>query len=232
MGSWRVVTWNIRGAAGPPLGDIAAELTALRPDVVALQEVRRGQAAALAAALGWHHAWARKHHPATPLLWWLAEGLALLAPTPLESVVRRSIAPGVSTWSFRHRIVLAATVARGSERLRVYDTHLASGAAPDERILQARRVAELVRAEAPDAAVVAGDLNAPGEVEVVRELRAAGLRDPGGGPTHPAASPRLRLDHVLVPEVAHVTEQQEAAGGERWAALSDHVPVLVELALG
>jgi endonuclease/exonuclease/phosphatase family metal-dependent hydrolase len=225
---WRILTWNLRGSHGPDLGLIADVIRERAPDVLALQEVRRGQAAALARLLGWQRTWARKHHPYTPLSWWTTEGLAIMSPYPLRDVVRRTISPGVSTWTFRHRIVVAATVVRPGGSLRLYDTHLAAHHQPDERIAQAGRVASLVADEAPALAVVAGDLNAPGEVEVIREFHSVGLRDPGGGPTNPAIMPRQRLDYVLVPEPAKVTSQWESPGGESWWELSDHVPVVVE----
>ena len=96
-----------------------------------------------------------------------------------------------------------------------------------ERIAQAARVASVVIADSAATRIVMGDLNAPGEVEVIRELRVAGLRDPGGGPTNPSIAPRQRLDYVLVPDTATVVEQHEPDGGEDWWAISDHLPVLV-----
>jgi endonuclease/exonuclease/phosphatase family metal-dependent hydrolase len=225
---WRILTWNLRGAGHPDLELVAGVIREHTPDVVSLQEIRRGQAKQLARLLGWRHAWARKHHPYTPFAWWLSEGLSIMSPHPSSDVHRRSIAPGVSTWSYRHRIVLATTISRGPDRLRLYDTHLAAHRAPDERIAQAGRVAALVSEEAAPLVVVAGDLNAPGEVEVIREFHRVGLRDPGGGPTNPSISPRARLDYVLVSERARVTGQWESPGGEWWWAISDHVPVVVE----
>jgi endonuclease/exonuclease/phosphatase family metal-dependent hydrolase len=224
---WRILTWNLRGSHRPDLGLVAEVIREHEPDVVALQEIRRGQARGLAGRLGWQHAWARKHHPYTPVAWWTTEGLAIASPHPLRDVVRRSLAPGVSTWTSRHRVVVAATVDGPVGALRVYDTHLAAHHRPDERIAQARRVADLVRAEAPPLAVVAGDLNAAGEAEVLREFHPVGLRDPGGGPTNPSISPRSRLDFVLVPERSRVTEQWESEGGQWWWSISDHVPVVV-----
>ena len=51
---------------------------------------------------------------------------------------------------------------------------------------EVERGGQRLRARRPlggaDLAVVAGDLNAPGEVEVIREFHPVGLRDPGGGP--------------------------------------------------
>jgi endonuclease/exonuclease/phosphatase family metal-dependent hydrolase len=227
---WRLLTWNLHGSAGPDIVAIASVIREYDPDVVLLQELRTGQARRLAAELEWQHRWARKHYPYTPLLWWTAEGLAVMSRHDLSDPVRRSISPGVSTWTHRHRIVLAVTARRADGDLRVYDTHLASHSAADERIAQARRVAGLIREEGRPLVAAGGDLNAPGEVEVIREFHPVGLRDPGGGPTNPATAPRQRLDYILVPEQSRVLEQQEPSGGERWAALSDHLPVLVEFA--
>ncbi len=225
---WRLLTWNVRGAGRPDLDSIANVVREHSPDVIAIQEIRRAQAAQLASHLGWHRCWARKHHPYTPLAWWLSEGLAIMSPHPLSAIQRCTISPGVSTWTYRHRIVLAATITRNDDHLRVYDTHLAAHRHPDERIAQAGRVAALVAADAASIAVVAGDLNAPGEAEVIREFHPVGLRDPGGGPTNPSIAPRSRLDYVLVPDRSRVTEQWQSAGGEWWWAISDHVPVVVE----
>ena len=225
---WRIVTWNIRGAGSPDLTAITGIVQQYGPDVIALQEIRRNQACRLADLLGWQQVWARKHHPYSPLAFWLTEGLAIMSPHPLVDARHETISAGVSTWTYRHRIVLAATVLRGDDALRVHDTHLAAHRHPDERIAQARRVATSVTAEAAPLAVVAGDLNAPGELEVIREFHACGLRDPGGGPSHPSIAPRSRLDHVLVPDAARMVDQHEPEGGERWWALSDHVPVMVE----
>ena len=138
------------------------------------------------------------------------------------------VLPGWRSQGIGGELVTLVPGAEAGDDLRLYDTHLAAHRAPDERIAQAERVAALVRAEAPTLAVVAGDLNAPGEVEVIRSFHPVGLRDPGGGPTNPAIAPRQRLDYVLVPESARVTHQWEADGGEWWWALSDHVPVVVE----
>ena len=237
MTTWRVLTWNILGAHRTNLDVIAEVITGYRPDVVALQEVRRPQARSLARRLGWRVVWTRKHYPYSPLVWWRAEGLALLTPHAVSELITVSISPGVSTWTFLHRVAMAATVTRVGDRggdasapdvLRIVNTHLASHDA-DERIAQARRVVQLVGDRSP--AVVGGDFNSVDEVEVIREFRVAGLVDPGGDYTNPSIAPMQRLDYILIPESATVTAQSTPDGGERWNDLSDHLPVLVEFSV-
>jgi endonuclease/exonuclease/phosphatase family metal-dependent hydrolase len=224
-----LLTWNVHGSQGPNLELLAEVVEGYTPDVLVLQEVQRRQARRLARRLGWRHTWARKHYPYSPVVWWRAEGLAVLSVLPTSHVVRTAISRHASTWTYRHRVLLAVTVTRGVAALRVYDTHLASGAS-DERIAQARRVAEIVVQEGAPVAAVAGDLNThPFDlVEIVREFHPAGLRDAGGDSTNPAIAPHQRLDIVLVPERAVVTDQHVPDGGEEWSRLSDHLPVLME----
>jgi endonuclease/exonuclease/phosphatase family metal-dependent hydrolase len=225
MTTWRVLTWNILGSRQPNLDVITEVIAGYSPDVVALQEVQRHQARWLARRLGWRVIWTRKHYPYTPLVWWRAEGLALLTPQSVGEMISISISPGVSTWTYRHRVAMAATLTRDGDALRIVNTHLASRHA-DDRIAQACRVVSIIGARRP--AAVAGDLNAVDEVEVIREFGAAGLVDPGGDFSNPSIDPIRRLDYVLIPETATVTARLTPDGGERWHALSDHLPVLVE----
>ncbi|HEY0520822.1 MAG TPA: endonuclease/exonuclease/phosphatase family protein [Ilumatobacteraceae bacterium] len=228
MTSWRVMTWNILGAHRPNLDVIGEVINGYAPDVVALQEVQQRQARGLARRLGWNVVWTRKHYPYSPLVWWRAEGIALVTPHAVSELVCASISPGVSTWIYLHRVAMAATVTRGSDVLRVGNTHLASHDA-DERIAQARRVVALIGERQPR--VVAGDLNASNEVEVVREFAALDLVDPGGQYSNPSIAPVQRIDYVLVPSAAKVTAQLTPDGGEQWSELSDHVPVVVEFSI-
>jgi endonuclease/exonuclease/phosphatase family metal-dependent hydrolase len=230
MTTWRVLTWNILGSQRPNLDVISEVILGYAPDVVAVQEIRRRQAHALARRLGWKIVWTRKHYPYSPLLWWRAEGLAVVSPDAVSELVTISISPGVSTWTHRHRVAMAATLTRGvdGEVLRIVNTHLSSHDA-DERIEQARRVVALIGDRRP--AVVAGDLNAVDEVEVIREFGVAGLVDPGGDYSNPSIAPRQRLDYVLIPESASVTSRLVPTGGEPWQQLSDHLPVLLEFAV-
>ncbi|MGB8860617.1 MAG: endonuclease/exonuclease/phosphatase family protein, partial [Ilumatobacteraceae bacterium] len=224
----RVSTWNLLGAKDPDLSAIAAVLREQQPDAVGLQEVRRSQIRRLAKRLGWHYAWARKHYPYSPVLWWRAEGIGIVSPWQVSARMRTTISPGVSTWIFKHRVLLAATITRRDGRLRVFNTHLASHDA-DERIAQAKRVADRLRADPERLKIVTADLNttSDSDVEVLREFRAVGLADPGGNDTEPANAPHQRLDYVLVPFDAHVTLTHTPEGSDLWRALSDHLPVQV-----
>lgn len=228
MTTWRVLTWNVHGAGHPNLDVVGEVLQGFAPDVVALQEVLHGQARGLARRTGWRAAWTRKHFPFSPLLWWRAEGVAILTRHELGEMVSASISPRVSTWTYRHRVVMAATVTRGTDRLRVANLHLATSGA-DDRIAQAARAVPVVGARRP--VVVAGDLNAVDETEVVREFGVLDVVDPGGDASNPAIAPSKRLDYVLVPGSAIVTSRLTPEGGEHWQRLSDHLPVLVEFTL-
>ena len=234
MSTWRVMTWNILGAHDPDLAAVAQAISEREPDVVALQEVRRSQARHLARHLGWRQVWTRKHYPYSPLVWWRAEGLAIMSPWSLSGRMRTTISPGVSTWIYKHRVLLAATATRRDGVLRVFVTHLSSHDA-DERIAQARRVADRVRADTAQWCVVAGDLNTitskesdDTEIEVLREFRTVGLLDHGGECTNPSVAPYQRLDYVLVPDGAKVVSSTTPDGSDMWNELSDHLPVVVE----
>jgi endonuclease/exonuclease/phosphatase family metal-dependent hydrolase len=226
---WRVVTWNLHGSAHPDVELVAEVVEGYAPHVLSLQEVQRRQARRLAKRLGWQRVWARKHHPYGPLVWWRTEGIAVLSPHPMSHVVRITISHGERSWSYRHRVLLAVTVTRPGSAVRVYDTHLASDDT-DARITQARRVAEHVVHDSAPIAVVAGDLNTHDHdaVEIVREFHIASLRDAGGDASSPAIAPQQRLDRVMVPDGATVVDQHTPDGGESWARISDHLPVMVE----
>jgi len=225
---WRLLTWNIHGSHLPNLEQLAEVVEGYGPDVLLLQEVQRRQARRLATRLGWQVTWARKHHPYSPLVWWRTEGIAVLTTLPVSHIVRSPVSLGASTWTFRHRVMLAVTVTRGASALRVYNTHL--GTTTDERIAQARRLAEIIANEDAPLRVVGGDLNAHRHdiLEVVREFHAVGLHDVGGDSTSPVEAPCHRLDMVLVPDDSTVVDQHVPEGGEEWARISDHLPVLME----
>lgn len=227
---WRVLTWNILGARQHRLDAVAAAIDGFGADVVALQEVQRHQALHIARRLGWNCVWGPKHYPFGHLLWWRAEGLAILSPHRLDQRLHRSISPGVHPYTHRRRVVLAATVHTPGRTLRVYDTHLAPESA-DERIAQARRIVRLTTSHSPELFVVAGDLNAHDEPELLREFRKAGLTDHGVDPTSPAVRPVQRIDYVLVPEQSTDIDTVTPDGGQQWHEISDHLPTMMQFTL-
>src|SRR4051794_15070191 len=172
--TWRVLCWNLHGSARPDIGRAAHVLERATPDAVALQEIRRGQARRLARRLGWHHEWTFKHNAYWPL-WWRAEGLAIVAPSRLDDVWRTCLSLGARRRSFRRRVAMAVTVRRADgAALRLYDPPLATGA-PHARLAQALRLTARIGAEGFDPVVVAGDLNACDEIELIRTFAPAGL---------------------------------------------------------
>ncbi|MEY2753928.1 MAG: hypothetical protein RJB65_286 [Actinomycetota bacterium] len=236
---WSVTSWNMHGSARPNLPAVAEAIESLGTDVLALQEIQRAQARELSRLLGWQHVWARKHYPYSPLVWWRAEGHAILTPHRLAERATWTLSHGWSTWTYRYRIMLAATIARrDGSSMRAYDLHLSSDAHHDETIEQAGRAAGFVRADerrrvAASTFAVAGDFNDEGLVETVRHFHPLGLADRGSLMANPTVAPSRRIDHVLVPETAtilgeHVPDIAVAASARHslgWSDLSDHLPV-------
>jgi endonuclease/exonuclease/phosphatase family metal-dependent hydrolase len=229
----RVLTWNLHGAARPDLSAVAALLRSVEADVVALQEVRRPQAARLAASLGvagW--GWTLKHLRYGPWVRLHAEGLAMLLPEAVD-IEDRLLSDGVRTWTARRRIAQRAELTGAG--VRVVNAHLDAHDA-GRRAPQAQRLAEWARTPAGMGCVVLGDLNARvDEPGVFGPLGAAGLRDAWDEAvgaavasfTSPAAAPGQRIDHVLVGAGVDV-ERVVVPPGE-WARWSDHLPVLADL---
>lgn len=230
--TWTIVTWNAHGSAEPPIGPAATALAALRADVVALQEVRPGQAAGIASALGAAHVWGLGHYvPAWP--WQLgarAEGLAIVTPHALRHQATEVISTRRLRWSWRRRIQIEALVERNDHSAyRVIDAHLSPGHLATERRAESARVAARAGRVASPAAIVAGDLNDAGEPIVTETIEGAGVRDAwssaGVEPvlTNPSSDPYQTLDHVLVP--ASATDVTVDIPPGDWAEWSDHLPV-------
>jgi endonuclease/exonuclease/phosphatase family metal-dependent hydrolase len=232
----RVVTWNLQSRERPDLGAVIDVLRDIEPDVVLLQEVQRGRARHLAGRLGWSHEWQFKHWP----LVIPAEGLAVLTPEPMAQVRRETLAMGWRFWSSRRRVALAGTVADGP--LRIVNTHLGAGVGDGERRRQARITVSML---GPAGGVVAGDLNTHPGSKVLAAYANAGLRDAWAmvrpddeGATNWRAGPRTeppvqRLDYVLVSNAITAVGAWLPSDGDhaRFGALSDHVPVVVDLSV-
>ena len=267
----RLVTFNL--LHGGPLasftGDDAdlerrlaltiAELRALDPDVIALQESpvtrRRGDVAArMAGALGLHHVSA----PATDrvfqlrALGWLVtrvlgfvEGPAILSRFPIQASEVHEL-PRCRRW-LDPRVALRADVDTPAGQLAVFSTHTSR----DD--CQTRRVAELARA-APGSVVVMGDLNTAEGMPALDAFRDHGFVDlfrvanpEARGATvwqrirEPASTVFRRVDYVLLrtgadqradvvaSRVVLDSPGRDAAGAVLWP--SDHYGVLADVRL-
>jgi endonuclease/exonuclease/phosphatase family metal-dependent hydrolase len=240
----RILTWNLQGRERPDLDAVHAAIAALAPDVVALQEVQRTQARALAARLGWSVDRRFNHWSVVSP----REGQALLAPGPLGDVAVTLLAHRWRFWSWRRRIALSTTIEGPDGPIGVVQTHLGAGVGDAERTRQAQlTVGALVgTTTGPRAGCVVGDLNTHPGSSVLAAFAAAGLRDawaearPGeAGATNWRPGPRdgaptQRLDYVLVGDGLDVVGAWVPSAGEpgfeRYGALSDHLPLLVTVA--
>ena len=239
MAGLRIMSWNLRGAAKPRLDSVVEIVQAHEPDVLALQEVRRGQARRIAGLLGWRRpVWALKHNPYWPA-WWLAEGLALLSHHRLAVHPPVVLTPEVDRRTFRRRILLPAEVLLdGDQRVLVIDAHLSSGDDDELRVRQAHHVLSILPDSLPT--VLVGDLNATPRAGSINALIDGGFLDawPAAAPasepgfTYPANAPRRRIDYVMVSRgvaIAEVSVPDDL--GAAMSGLSDHRPLLVRLEL-
>ncbi len=218
-----MATWNLRHGRGPgtdrvDLGAAAAMIAALDCDVVAVQEVDRGQPrsgrvdqiAELALRLGWQGTFAPSilGRPRDGLFAAAegivddggpAYGIGLLSRHPLRESARIVLPSGsdgdhgiVADREPRVLLHAAVTTAIGDVEVRV--THLSW--VPWLAWRQLRWVLGLPSdARAPT--VIAGDLNLPACV-LDAALTATEWRAASAGPTFPARTPWVQLDHILV----------------------------------
>lgn len=228
---WAVTTWNVHGAEEPDVAGLAAAIAVESPDALVLQEVRQGQARELAGTLGMRWSWAFKHNPYTRLLPARAEGMAIMTPHLLDAAGHTEISEEQPRRSWKRRIAQWALVGRADGgAVRIYNLHLSPHEDAASRRAEAVRVVELVTAHGDDPpAVVAGDLNDADDPHIVFAL--PGLEHLVPPHSNPSSAPVQLLDHVLLPPEATDVSVTVPAGGEDWAALSDHLPVTVRFTL-
>lgn len=230
-----VVTWNAQGSHGLDIDSAAAALREFDAQLILIQEIQHRQVGALRVALHAADArWRFKHWPMKVA----AEGLGILSTQELVSVRGWVLAHRWQVWNWRRRVMVECAIELGSRRVRFVDVHLGAGVPTAERIRQA----QLVMNRAEGAAVIAGDLNAGPESDELRAFAARGWIDAErrlhAHAESPAtnwkagtrvAPPTQRLDYVLVRDPVEVVAASVPADWERWAGLSDHVPVVTHL---
>lgn len=217
----RVATWNIRAGRTAPIEEIATEIREMGADVIALQEVdvvarRTGwvdQPAVLAAALGYHYAFAAS------IKWSEGDyGLAVLSRWPIVDVQRHRL-DGVE--AAEPRIVLEVSVCADGRVLRLFNHHADGRAASRERGLAILR--QIVTPALGSGVVVLGDFNDYADAPAVRGLLEAGLTDLGSG-TDAGTTDHGRIDYLLTDAPV------SAAGVSVWQTeRSDHHAVIADL---
>lgn len=232
-----VVSWNAQGSHGLDIAKAASALLEFEPQLVLLQEVQRHQLRALGAAMHAQGArWRFKHWPGTVA----PEGLGVLSTIPLRRVRTRVLAHPWEFWNWRRRIALELQFGWAGLVVACVDVHLGAGVSTAERIRQA----QLVHDRCADAMIVAGDLNAEPDSAELARFGELGWRDAERS-AHPevvrpstnwregprVAPPTQRLDYILVRDTVDVQNAFVPTEWERWAALSDHVPVVARLGL-
>jgi endonuclease/exonuclease/phosphatase family metal-dependent hydrolase len=237
----RVVSYNIAAARDGSLEELATVLREINADVVALQEV----------ANNWAEDTGFEHHAS--VLGDLLEMEAFYAPIytiPDDDGLPRQFGLAILTSmpvvdTVNHMITRHSTQAEnaapepmpgfpemvvdaGGTHIRVFNTHLDFRRDPAVRQTQIGEMIEIM-GDVSGPTLLIGDLNArPGAQEL--EPLFALMRDAwdsgvGDGFTHPAESPRQRIDYILYGGPCRVTEAFVVQ-----TTASDHVPVVADIA--
>ena len=229
--TWCVLTWNVHGSKGPAIDAVAAAIRAESPDIVVIQEIRKGQAQALGAALAMRYSWVLKHSPYTKAMGWRSEGMVIMTPHLLDAAGHSEISDEQPMRSWRRRIAQWALIGRADRSMvMIYNLHLSPHEDADSRRSEAARVSEIVAAIGDDPpAIVAGDFNDADDPTIIDAL--PGVEHVVPSNSNPSGQPTQLLDHVLLPADAIDVSVGVPAGGTDWAAISDHLPVTVRFTL-
>jgi endonuclease/exonuclease/phosphatase family metal-dependent hydrolase len=153
-------------------------------------------------------------------------GQAILSRWPIESFEVHEL-PGAE--AEEQRIAVIAMIAAEDNRppIRFVGTHL-HHRSEEHRLSQTRRLLEILRAESLATTIVTGDLNAQPDSATV-QLFLQDFEDSSldGALTFPAASPRARIDYILLANGHPWRVVHNAVPDEPMA--SDHRPLFADL---
>jgi endonuclease/exonuclease/phosphatase family metal-dependent hydrolase len=214
------MVWNVHGfRAG--VGAVADRVGRIHPDVLILNETRYlgtrlrrfGRRVEMVGADG------------TGL--WRAIPNAILCRAPWRVVRSEKVIFPRRGRTIR-RGAIVATVGRAGTRIEVVAVHL--GLSGRERVEHARVLTDLVAGRWP--LLLGGDLNEGPDGPAASWIAGRYWDACTGrcGPTFPSGAPRARIDYLFVSEGVQVASA--SVGGHASAAVSDHLPVLVDLDVG
>jgi endonuclease/exonuclease/phosphatase family metal-dependent hydrolase len=244
-----VVTWNLKGSAGPDLAAAADHLRAMAADVVVLQEVQRRQAQRLATRLGARSVrWGFKHWP---LRTW-PEGMAVIGVTRRVPAQTHALSYRWRLWTWRRRIYQEAHVPEGDATILLVNIHFSTDREAARRAKEVKTVVGVIQA-ADGPAILAGDSNDRPGSPLFAALAKAGLRDtwleahpgsvePDGATAWPGwrrcttKRPTQRIDVVAVTDEFGIEAVEVPSVGdegvEDFSCISDHLPVTATLNVG
>ncbi|MBM3833455.1 MAG: endonuclease [Verrucomicrobia bacterium] len=201
----RVLTYNIHHAEGTDgrfdYDRLAKIIRSVNPDLVALQEVDQktqrasgvDQAAELAKLTGLHATFGKTIDYSGG-----AYGNAILSRWPPLEIKNHPL-PSTAGHEPRAALAIRARVDGRGEPLWFAATHLDHTRDESERLAQAVKLNELFANEPAEPIILAGDLNAVPESNVMRNLLSqwndASAASPQ--PTIPSGNPRSRIDYIL-----------------------------------
>ena len=238
----RLMTYNVHRCVGVDkkldIARVAAVIAAMKPDVVALQELDVGrartggidQAHALAEKLGM-----RRHFNAAMNVEEEQYGDAILTALP-ETLVKAGALPHYAKVPKNEpRGALWVTVEKDGAQVQIINTHL--GLVPREQQKQAAMLIGdwMTHPKWQGPGVLLGDFNATPFSATYRML-AAVMRDAQldrpepPTATFPSGFPFLRIDHVFLAGDMKVTSI-ESPFDARARKASDHLPLVVEIEL-
>ena len=251
MGRLRVATYNILGGRNTDgerdLSRVAEVISAINPDLIALQEVDVGTEriggvdipAELGRLTGMNHVFGSAmpfqggHY-----------GEAILSRFPLSEIKRHPL-PHLEASEPRMALEAIVEIGPAKRRLSFLATHLDHQRDQTDRMMQAVRLNE-ISSDISYPALLAGDLNARPDSDPIRTITGKGWQFTlpvieGGNHTFSSAKPRYRIDYILARPgsswkvTAAKTGVDLFPGNAAWKSLlelaSDHLPVVTELEL-
>ena len=236
------MTWNLQGSQRPDITKVADKIQQFQPDIIAIQEIQKHQARALARRLEWSYVWAFKHNGYGPLLPRRAEGMAIMSRLPLSNTGATTLTFEYGRFTYRRRIAMWADINLNAQAITLVNTHLASDDIGDEGSNQARTLRTLIdgrQQQQQQHVLIAGDFNDHQRPDIVNILNAEHNQDAWtnstsrsrNGLTNPTKSPYQRLDHILVPRTFTIEYVEVPDTNNDWATLSDHLPVIATINL-